>query len=151
MAECKAELMTNENQQKKMFNFTTLIVDDSELSKVLKERTEEDSTYLIGVMPEFAMKGEEDNSEWENILSFLVLDKTDYSEHDRDAYINIFATTQIKAKAFVDKLIDDKANHEGVFCNFLAKLDIGSITVKPVWKKESCNGWIIELNFDSPT
>jgi hypothetical protein len=150
LAECKASIKDKSTEPITLFNYATMVVDDSELAKVLEERVDTENTFLIAVMPEFNMKGVEDNAEWQNILAFFILDKTDYSEHDRDSFINIFVTTQIKAKAFVDKLLDDKANHSGVFCNFLAKLDESSITVKPVWKKNGCNGWMVEVNFDSP-
>jgi hypothetical protein len=66
------------------------------------------------------------------MLQFFILDKTDYSEHDRDAFLNIF----VKRKSTRALLINysDKTNSEGVFCGFiLVKED--SISVKPVWKK----------------
>lgn len=134
---------------KKYFGFTDMVIDDSELSKILKEREEGDNSMFISVMPEFHMKGQEDNAKWENVLQFFILDKTHYSEHDRDSFRGIFVQTQIKAQAFVNKLIEDKANREGVFCNFLTWLDESSIMVSPVWKKDGCNGWMIQLNFDS--
>jgi hypothetical protein len=147
-AEVCAQLL--DENGKKLFNYTDMIIDNSELSKLLKERVEEDNTFLIAVMPEFQMKGEEDRSKWENMLQFFILDKTDYSEHDRDGYLNIFVQTQAKAQALVDKLIEDKSNREGVFCNFLSWLDENSIRVSPVWKMDQCNGWMVELNFDTP-
>jgi hypothetical protein len=134
---------------KKLFNFTDMIIDTTELSKVLKERVEEDNTFLISVMPDYDMKGEEDNSKWENMLQFFILDKTDYSEHDRDAFLNIFVKTQIKTRAFVDKLLEDKTNGEGVFCGFLSWLKEDSISVKPVWKMNECNGWTVTINLES--
>lgn len=151
LREYQAEVCTLllDDQGKKMFNFTDMVIDDTELSKFLKERVPEDNTFLISVMPDYEMKGEEDNSKWENILQFFILDKTDYSEHDHDAFLDIFVQTQIKAKAFVDKLLEDKANHEGVFCGFLSWLKENSISVRPVWKKDGCNGWTVEINLDS--
>lgn len=134
---------------KKLFNFHDMIIDNSELAKVLKERVQEDSTFLIAVMPDYAMNGQEDNAKWENILQFFVLDKTDYSEHDRDAFINIFAETQKKAQAFVYKLLEDKANIDGVFCGFLSWLNEDSISVQPVWKMNECNGWTITINLET--
>jgi hypothetical protein len=100
-------------------------------------------------MPDYHMKGEEDNSKWENILQFFILDKTDYSEHDRAAFLNIFAETQIKAKAFVYKLLKDKADIDGVFCGFLSWLKEDSISVTPVWKMNECNGWTVTINLES--
>jgi hypothetical protein len=139
-----------DDEGNKMFNYQDMVVDDSELSKLLKERVKEDNTYLIAVMPSFYMKGDEDRSKWENVLMFYILDKTDYSEHDRDSYLNIFVETQVKAKAFVDKLLRDKTNLEGMFCGFLSWLDENSIAVNPVWKKDGCNGWVVEINLDTP-
>lgn len=147
-AEVAAQLFDTEGN--KMFNYCDMVIDDSELSKILKELVPEKNTLLIAVMPEFNMKGEEDQAKWQNVLQFFILDKTDYSEHDRDSYINIFVQTQAKAQAFVEKLIDDKANHDGMFCNFLSWLDENSIIVYPVWKKDGCNGWSVEINLDTP-
>ena len=134
----------------KMFNYTDMIIDDSELALVLKERSEEDNTFLISVMPSFVVSGQEDNSKWKNLLQFFILDKTDYSEHDRDAFRNIFVTTQIKAQALVFKLLEDKSNAYGPLCGFLNMLDENSIRVDPVWKMNGCNGWTIEINLDTP-
>jgi hypothetical protein len=146
-SEVCASLLDTEGN--KLFNFTDMIIDDSELSKLLKERVPEDNTFLISVMPEFAIKGTQDNCKWENMLQFFILDKTDYSEHDRDGFRNIFVQTQAKTKAFVNKLLDDKANIDGLFCGFLSWLKEDSIIVSPVWKKEGCNGWMIEINLDT--
>lgn len=153
LKEYQSEVCTTllDTDEKKLFNFTTMIVDDKHLGAVLKEREEEESTYLISVLPSFHLKGDEDNSKWENILQFFILDKTDYSEHDLDAFIDIFSRTQIKAKAFVDRLLEDKASHSGVFCSFLSMLDENSIIVNPVWHMNGCNGWNIEINLDSAT
>lgn len=147
-AEVAAQLL-DENDNK-MFNYYDMVVDDSELSKILKERVQEHNTFLISVVPEFNMKGDEDNAKWDNVLQFFILDKTSYSEHDRDSYLNIFVTTQSKALAFVNKLLEDKADQSGMFCGFLSWLDENSIRVYPVWKKDGCNGWAVEINLDTP-
>ena len=144
-----AAVLFDENNNK-MFNYCDMVVDDSELSQILKERVSDDNTFLIAVVPEFNMKGEEDQAKWENILQFFILDKTSYSDNDRDAYLDIFVTTQAKAKAFVEKLLDDKTNQDGMFCGFLSWLDENSIRVYPVWKKDGCNGWAVEINLDTP-
>ena len=146
--EVAAQLFDANNNR--MFNYCDMVVDDSELSKLLKERVPEDNSFLIAVVPEFNMKGDEDRAKWENILQFFILDKTDYSEHDRDSYLDIFVTTQIKAQAFVNKLLEDKSNQEGMFCGFLSWLDENSIRVYPFWKKDGCNGWVVDINLDTP-
>jgi hypothetical protein len=142
------EVLRDENG-KKLFNYYDMIIDDSELANVLKERVEEDNTFLISVMPDYMMKGQQDNEKWENVLQFFILDKTDYSENDRDAFLNIFVQTQYKASRFVYKLLEDKANEDGVFCGFLSWLKEDSISVRPVWKMNGCNGWTVTINLDS--
>jgi hypothetical protein len=142
------EVLRNEFGDK-LFNFTAMIIDDSELAKLLKERESGDNTFLISVIPDYTMKGEQDNEKWENILQFFILDKTDYSENDRDGFLNIFIQTQYKASRFVYKLLEDKANIDGVFCGFLSWLREDSISVRPVWKMNGCNGWTVTINLES--
>jgi hypothetical protein len=146
-AEVCAQLLDSEG--KKLFNYTNMIIDKPGLSKLLKDRTEDDNTFLISVMPDFRLKGDEDNVKWENILSFFILDKTDYSEHDYDGFLDIFVSTQNKAQAFVKKLIADKSNHTGAFCGFLSSLNENSIAVNPVWNMDGCNGWQVDINLYS--
>jgi hypothetical protein len=153
LLEYQAEVVRQlkDDQNKKLFNYTNMIVEKKGLSKLLQEREETENTYFISVLPEFRVKGDEDATKWVNVLSFFILDKTAYSEHDHDSFINIFATTQLKAKAFVDKLLEDKANHGGMFCGFLSFLDENSIAVNPVWHMDGCNGWVVDINLDSNT
>ena len=94
-AELVAVLVDDNNR--KIFNYSAMVLDDSELASHLKERVESDNTFLISIVPEFHMRGEENATKWENVLAFFVLDKTDYSEQTKDSFINIFATTQVKA------------------------------------------------------
>jgi hypothetical protein len=146
-AELVAVLVDDKN--KKIFNYSAMVVDDSELANHLKERVESDNTFLISIVPEFHMKGEENNTKWENVLAFFVLDKTDYSEQTKDSFINIFATTQEKAQALVNKILSDKADASSVFCGILSWIDENSISVTPVWHKNDCNGWMVNINLDT--
>lgn len=146
-AEIKAQLKDSEG--KPIFNYINMIVEKNGLSKVLEDRTEEENSYLIAVLPDFRFKGNEDNVKTVNILSFFILNKTDYSEHDHDGFLNIFVETQIKAEAFIKKLINDKANFTGALCGFLQLLDENSIAVNPVYYMDGCNGWVVDINLDT--
>ncbi|WP_026730214.1 hypothetical protein [Flavobacterium denitrificans] len=151
LLEYQAELVASllDDKNKKMFNYSAMVIDDSELANHLKERVEGDNTFLISIVPEFHMKGEENNSKWDNVLAFFILDKTDYSGLTKDSFINIFSTTQVKAQAIVDKLLSDKADGNSMFCGFLSWLDENSISVTPVWHKNECNGWMLQINLDT--
>lgn len=147
-AEC-CEVLRDENDVK-LFNYYQMVLDEKHLSSILKERTSDENSFLIAVIPSFGMKGQEDNAKWENMLQFFILDKTAYSDHDEDSFLDIFVQTQAKAQAFVLKLLEDKANTTGMFCGFLSWLDEGSIQVNPVWNLDGCNGWDIQINLDTP-
>lgn len=138
------EILRDENNHK-IFGYSDMIIDDSELSKILKDRTKDQNTFLISVMPDGGLKGEENSLTCNNALSFFILDKTDYSEFDRDGYRNIFVSTQQKAQMFLNHIIQNKYNS----CGLLNGLKENSINYMPVWKKESCNGWMITLNIDT--
>lgn len=146
-AEIKAELKDIDGNP--IFNYVEMIVEKKGLSKILKERTQEQNSYLIAVLPDFRFKGSEDNVKTVNILSFFILNKTDYSEHDHDSFLNIFVDTQAKAAAFVKKLLEDKSNNTGALCGFLQLLDENSIAVNPVYYMDGCNGWVVDINLDT--
>lgn len=143
-----ADQLRDENG-KKLFNYVDMIIDKQELANVLKERVPEESSYFISVMPDYGINGEEDNAKWENILQFFILDKTDYREHDRDSFRDIFISTQAKAKTFIEKLLIDKANVDGMFCGLLSWLKEDSINVRPVMYLNDCNGWSVEINLET--
>lgn len=121
-----------------------------ELTKFMKDHNTEKNQLLLTILPEHNIVGSEDNVMWENALGMYVFEKTDYSEHDHDSYLNIFANTQATAKKLVDKLFDDKANHTGALCNFLQRLEESSIIVSPVKGVNGCNGYYIGITFDTP-
>jgi hypothetical protein len=43
-------------------------------------------------------------------------------------------------------MMQEKQNLEGLFCNQMAFLNEDSINIYPVWKKQGCNGWAIEID-----
>lgn len=141
-----SEEMTN---GKKTFNFTDVVIDDSELSMILKERKNGDNTMLITILPQFGLNGTEDQAKWKNYLMFMILEKTSYSDKNRAEFLEIFEQTQFKAKQFVDRMLVDKTDEEGMFCGLLTWLREDSIQVDPVWKKHDCNGWMITVELES--
>ena len=123
-----------------------LIIDDSELSKFLKELKENQSPILIGVMPAYPIQGTEDITQWNNKLMFMILDKVAYRDTDHSAYLDIFQNTQEIVRKFVYQMLEEKENAEGLFCNQMAWLEENSANVYPIWKKQGCNGWGIEID-----
>lgn len=128
-------------------NFTQLVVDDSELVKFLNDKEDTDNTFLIAVMPQFNVIGNEDRAKWDNQLMFLILDKsTDKNFEDYDAYLDMFADTQAVTSEFVELLLGQKVGDNGEFCGLMNELKEDSIVVTPVWRKAQCNGWQVQID-----
>jgi hypothetical protein len=126
-----------------------VVVTPEELVKFLNDHTEDQNTLMIALAPQHKLVGDTDAVRWANVTAFYFLEKTDYSAHDHQGFLSIFSRTQIVAKKFVEKLISDKQDNTGLFCGFLAWLNESSISVDPVKMNSGCNGWIVEIEFNS--
>lgn len=128
-----------------------VVVTQDELVKFLSDHTEEDNTLMISIVPGHGMDGNQDSARWVNATGFYFLEKTDYSEYDHEGFLDIFQRTQEVARAFVNKLLIDKADNSGLFCGFLAWLEEDSIRVDPVKALNGCNGWFVQIEMKSGT
>lgn len=141
LAETKAEISE--------INYTQLVADDSELEKFMQERSVSDNTLLFGVLPEFQLRGSEDQVKWNNQLLFFIVEKTNDKNLTHDQYLDVFARTQAVVKKFVEGIIEKKLNQELMGCHFLREIDESSIDVSLVWRKAQCNGWLITFDLFS--
>ena len=130
-------------------NFTTLVIDDSELTAFLKEREPEDNSFLIAVVPMHTVSGYEDNFKWVNKLQFMILEKSsDKNFENHDDYIDMFARTQALGLQFVN-LIFNNTSDNGTMCGLFNEVDFASMQMDVVWRKAQCNGY--EIIFDMQT
>ncbi len=127
-------------------NFSQLVLDDTELSNFLKDLKKEQNMMLFAVMPEFNMQGQEDNAKLNNKLMFMILEKTAYRDNDHDSYLDIFGRTQEAAYEFITMLLEDKENGDDLNCGLMSWLNENSINIYPIWKKNGCNGWGIDID-----
>lgn len=123
---------------------TWMVVDDSQLTKNLGERTSEENTFLVGALPNYGTTGDHADAVRETVRGFLlIVDKTDYSELPYEDFVSSFETTYQKAKAVKEAMLAMVS--EG--CNpALRNLDVNSLQMEPEWKNAQCNGW--NLSFD---
>lgn len=130
-------------------NSAKIVVTKDEVAKFMKEHSPDDNFLLLGIIPEHDLSGTEDAWRWQNDLGFYVLQKTDYSEHDHDSYIDIFANVQSVAEKVIDLIISHSEENQTVFCDLFGSKDKIIINVSPVKGLSSCNGYFIGLRFDS--
>ncbi len=127
-------------------NFTDIVADDSELVSILKDRKETDNQYLIAVIPDYTIDGNENSLKWNNKLMFMVLTKASSRSITKAERNTLLAQNQETAQALVYFLLEKKSGDNGDFCGIMNEVVENSITLSVVWEKAQCHGWIIEMD-----
>lgn len=131
-------------------NYCEVVVDDSQMTKFLADRSKFDNHLLFGVIPDIPSSGTNiDNFQFRPQTLFLVLQKTDYANITHEEFKTLMQETLMSAKAVVDKMLEDKEDYSEEGCLYMKQLNISSINMQPIWGKAGCNGWSIEFNFDT--
>lgn len=127
-----------------------LVVTKDEISRFMKEHSEEENMLLIAIVPEHDVTGSEDAWQTENDLGFYILEKTDYSEHDHDSYIDVFSRTQAAAESFVSYILDKSEDSSSSICHLFSEFgDHINIPISPIKGLSGCNGYFVGLNFNT--
>lgn len=127
-------------------NYINMVVDDSQLVKLLKDRETDDNNFLIGIVPQFGVNGDEDRAKWNNQLMFMVLAKTSRSDIDLEEQVQVLENTRLTAQALVNYMLDSKVGDNGDLCGLMNELEENSIEVTPIWEKAQCCGWMIQID-----
>lgn len=131
-------------------NFKEVVVDDSQLVKMLGDRSADDKHMLFMIIPDFSNQGRNvDDLQKKADTIIMVLQKTDYSDITHAGFLDIMQETLVSANAIEDKMIADKNDYSPTGCQYMKQLDVSSINITPVWGYSGCNGWSIEFNFVS--
>lgn len=130
-------------------NSGKVVVTKEEISKFMREHDTSDNTLLIGIVPEHDVTGNEDALTTENDLGFYLLDKTDYSEHDHDSYLDIFAKTQQTTFEFVKFITEKNFDRGSVICGLFQNLDDVNFPITPIKALDGCNGYFVGINFET--
>lgn len=139
-----AELL-EEDGYTQMFNYRQTVMDDSELSNFMKDEfTESKNTGIFFVVPGYGGTGSQDNFRLVTGIMLFFVDKTDYSEHDHAGYMAIIKRVQVKVNSFLEFMLYERSS--GSYCQLLSFLDEKSVTVNPVWKRDGCNGWVVQID-----
>src|SRR5690606_11384628 len=127
-----------------------VVVTKDEITRFMKEHSDEENMLLIGIVPEHEIRGKEDAWQTENDLGFYILEKTDYSEHDHDSYLDIFARTQEAAKQLATFILEQSDNSQSSLCGLFQNFgDNVNIPISPIKGLSGCNGYFIGLNFNN--
>jgi len=125
-----------------------LVLDESEVVNYLSDKKRSDNQVMLIIMPDARTSArDEDSIMMNNALGFLFLEHTDYSRDRQLEWIAVFERTQATAVAFVKKLIRDKTYGS---CDFHRYLNVSNIALEPITGLGSCNGWTVEVYFETP-
>lgn len=129
-------------------NHENVVIDDSQLVNFLSEIETADKHLLYAVIPGFSNNGSNvDNKQKQAETVFMVLQKTSYSDITHEEFLDLMQATLETANAIEAKMIEDKLDHSETGCQYMKLLNVGSISIDPVWGYAGCNGWSIEFNF----
>ena len=140
------EFLAEAKEQISTIKYINMVVDDSQLVKLLKDRETEDNNFLIGIVPQFGINGEEDRAKWNNQLMFMVLAKTSRSNVDLEEQVEILESTRVTTEALIDFMLQSKTGDNGDMCGLTNELVENSVTVTPIWEKAQCCGWMIQID-----
>ena len=92
------------------------VIDDTQLVSFLKEHKESDNIFLIGVVPQYGIGGNEDVMKWNNQLTFFLLSK--YSDRDlkHSQKIELIGQVQETAQEFVNLMLSEHVGDNGDIC-----------------------------------
>ena len=115
----------------------------------MREHEMHQNILLIGIVPEHDVSGNEDAVKVSNDLGFYLLAKTDYSEHDHDSFLDIFADTQQAAFNLVDFIMNKNETTTSSFCGLFQNLADVNFPITPIKGLNGCNGYFVGINFDT--
>lgn len=138
-------LLTKVPDLKKFF----LVVDDSQVVKVLNDISEDDNLILLGFIPSHRSEGTNvDNVQNRDFTLWMVLNKVDRND-GQDAFIASFQRCQLAAKAVEKQMLADKPNFNNI-CSLMRQLQVASIEINPVWALAGCDGYEINYQLLTP-
>lgn len=126
-------------------NFTTLLVDDSQFSKVMEERKSADNIMMICVIPSHNLQGPEDNTKTINQMLFFFAKKLSNKDTTHNMFLDAMNECQETAKEFVDLLLLEKSE-EGTLCGIFSDVMESSIAIEPFWNKAQSHGYLVEFD-----
>ncbi len=125
-----------------------LLLNEAEVVKYLSGMKKTDNQLMLVIIPDARTKARnEDSIVMNNALGFFFLEKTELSTSQGPDWLAIFERTQETAVEFIRKLIRDK---NWGSCGFNRDLDVNNISIEPITGLASCNGWTVEVYFDTP-
>jgi hypothetical protein len=127
-------------------NYTNIVVDDSQLISLLKEREIDENNYLIAIVPQFGLIGQEDIAKWNNQLMFMVMCKYTSRDITLDEQVDVLESTRISSRSLIELMLSKKIGENGQFCGLMNELVENSIEITPVWEKAQCCGWMIQID-----
>jgi len=125
-----------------------LVIDDSQLTDIMKDLKESDNLILLALLPSHTMQGQdEDDVHSKDLMAFLVLKKADRKIKHAE-FINNMHSCQEATRAVITKLILDKPDFEDG-CSILNMLAAASITASPIWNLAGADGYQIDFELHS--
>lgn len=119
-----------------------IVMDDSQLSKVMMDVKVSDYFILVGFIPSHKLEGANaDTAKTKDRSIWLILHKVDRNK-GADYLLDMMAQNQQATKKLIQKMLNDSVMTDNT-CGLMRMLEVNSITVDPVWSLAGCDGYEI--------
>lgn len=126
-----------------------IVIDDSQLARVLKDLRGSDNLVLVGFIPSHQTEGKTaDDVQNIDSMLWLVLSKFDKSD-GQDSFIQEMKRLQLAANELQKQMLLDKANFFEN-CGLHRQLQVPSIRIDPIWDLFSFIGYEVEYTLKTP-
>lgn len=125
-----------------------VVMDDAQINNFLEDVKESDKHVLVGIIPKHKPIGDADWLQSKDTMSFLILKKVDRSDTTHNDFLDTIQSAQDITRKIVLKMAEDNING-GNDCSIMARLDVPSIDINPIWALSSCDGYEIDFSLDS--
>lgn len=126
------------------FKSKFIVIDDSQLSKVMEDISFDDNLIFVAVIPSHKMNGNDSDAAMPlDLMLFMVLNRFDRKD-GHEAFLESMSLCQNATKKLINKMIADKRD-ENQMCGLMKYLQVQSISVDPIWELLGCDGY--EINF----
>jgi hypothetical protein len=130
------------------FTKSLIVMDDSQLNKIISGITTKDGFVLVGFIPSHKLEGKTaDDVKTKDRSLWLVLHKVDRDK----GLVYLFdkmVSSQALTKKLVKKMLNDSVMTDNT-CGLMRMLLVPSLSIDPVWSLAGCDGY--EINYELKT
>ncbi|MHC1707432.1 MAG: hypothetical protein AB9842_07910 [Bacteroidales bacterium] len=126
-----------------------LVSTEAELGQRIRDLADEQFPLLVVVIPSTdTIAIGVDNVISANTCLLYVLQKTDITTTDPDAFLDLMELSQDLLREIIARMIADRFDANG-HCQLMSRLDLNRMHIDPEYNYYGCNGWSLSFTLQT--